>query len=131
MKYDLKPQDQRKVKLFAHRGEAIVFWLSLGALIFLAIISLFRYFYLDKISDQYNKLVGEAHPIIFQLKEIKAQNESLQDEQASLNDSLIMMQDSLEIMRGDLQKLRQKTVERSALPIVKKPKQEVIILPDY
>ena len=131
MKYDLKPQDQRKVKLFAHRGEAIVFWISLGALIFLAIISLFRYFYLDKIADQYNKLVGEAHPIILQLKDIKAQNDSLKKEQTWLKESLFMMEDSTKQLKADMQKLRQEKLQKPVVPIIEKPKPDVIILPEY
>ena len=124
MKYDLKPEDQRKVKLFAHRGEAIVFWMSLGALIFLVIISLFRYFYLDKIAQEYNNLARDTHPVLIELQKLKAQNDSLQNLQYDLIHTVQTVQDSMEKMR----KSRQPAPEP---PTRKKTKKEVIVLPDY
>ncbi len=131
MKYDLKARDQRKVKLFAHRGEAVVFWISLGALIFLAIISLFRYFYLDKIVVEYNRLAGEAHPIVLQLREIKAQNDSLKTEQVNMSDSLRFMRKNLEQLKIKLKKIQQTKAKRSAPAVTKKAQQGVLVLPDY
>lgn len=64
MKFDLKPQDDRKVALFANSGEAIVFWLSLAGLIFLAIITIYR-------SLALNRAPGSGIPAA-------AQNELLQ-----------------------------------------------------
>jgi len=53
---DFKPRDPRKVTLFANTGEAIVFWLSLGGLIFVAIVTLFRYFTAERLGRDYSVL---------------------------------------------------------------------------
>jgi len=42
-KIDIKPASSEKITLFANKAEAVVFWLSLAGLIFLAIISFSRY----------------------------------------------------------------------------------------
>lgn len=41
--FDLEPQDKRKITLFANKAEAIVFWLCIAGLIFVGIVSFFRY----------------------------------------------------------------------------------------
>lgn len=131
MKYDLKPEDQRKVKLFAHRGEAVVFWISLAALIFLILISLFRYFYLDKIVKEYNKLAGQTHPVMLKLNEVKTQNEFLLTRQQQFADSLHITLDSLARVQSALKQLRQKIPKRKGPAPPQKAKSKVLVLPDY
>jgi uncharacterized protein YceH (UPF0502 family) len=41
--FDLQPKNKRKISLFANKAEAIVFWLCIAGLIFLGIVSFFRY----------------------------------------------------------------------------------------
>lgn len=55
---DFKPRDRGKITLFANTAEAIVFWLSLGGLVFLGIITLFRYFTAEKTAHDYSTLVA-------------------------------------------------------------------------
>jgi len=119
-----------KVKLFAHKGEAIVFWICVAALVFWAVTSLFRYFYLEKAVDSYNQLTDKAHPVILQLKELRAENESLMFEQDSLKQIVSALEDSALQIRSDLSKIQNKKTTPAAPPAAVKPKGKVRILPD-
>lgn len=55
---DFKPRDRGKITLFANTAEAVVFWLSLGGLVFLGIITLFRYFTAERTAQDYSTLVA-------------------------------------------------------------------------
>ena len=78
MRYALKPAEKGKVRLFAHSGEAVVFWLALAGLVFLAIVSLYRGFYLQKVVDRYNGVAGDVNPLMLQMKRVIAINDSLE-----------------------------------------------------
>ena len=125
-----EPKKTKKVKLFAHKGEAVVFWICLAALVFLAITSLFRYFYLDKVAKEYNKRVGEAHPIVLQLNELQAENDSLRQEQISLKQVVSALEDSALQFRSDLSKLKNQKAGQPAPPLTAEPKSKVRVLPD-
>jgi len=118
-----------KVKLFAHKGEAVVFWICVAALVFWTITSLFRYFYLEKAVEEFNKLSDDSHPVVLQLKELKADNDSLLVEQNSLKQTVAALEDSASQLRSDISRLRRKTVP-AVSPSVVKPKTKVRILPD-
>ncbi len=124
------PKKIEKVKLFAHKGEAVVFWICLTALVFLAITSLFRYFYLDKVVKEYSTLSGEAHPIVLQLNKLQAENDSLMLEQDSLKQAVSALEDSAMQLRSDLSKLENKKTGQPVPPIIAGPKSKVRVLPD-
>lgn len=71
MKFDFNPQSDEKVKLFAHWGEAIVFWLSLSALVFLAIVTTFRYFYLRNARIEFSKLDTAQKQILEKVEQLE------------------------------------------------------------
>ncbi|MFQ5709553.1 MAG: hypothetical protein ACE5HO_19015 [bacterium] len=79
-KFDLKPQDQSKITLFANKAEAIVFWLALAGLIFLAIVSLFRF--LTNKQAEIDKEVRKE--LLVKIETIEKQNQALQAQIDSL-----------------------------------------------
>ncbi len=86
-KFDLKPKDQGKINLFANKGEAIVFWLSIAGLIFLAIVSGFRYLTnkqsaLEKSFRQ--ELITRIEALENQSRVVQSQNDSLRKELENL-----------------------------------------------
>jgi len=86
-KFDLKPKDQGKITLFANKGEAIVFWLSIAGLIFLAIVSGFRYLTnkqsaLEKSFRQ--ELITRIEALENQSRAVQSQNDSLRKELENL-----------------------------------------------
>lgn len=80
-KFDFKPKDSSKIALFANKAEAIVFWLSIAGLIFLAIISTFRY--LNNRAMELDKAFRED--LLIRLEAVEAQNDSLSMELQNLN----------------------------------------------
>ncbi len=90
-KFDLKPKDSSKIRLFANKAEAIVFWLSLAGLIFLGIISLSR-FLTNKQSeletDFRRDLVIRIETLEEQNRVMKSQNDSLKQEVQNLKNRL-------------------------------------------
>ncbi len=96
---DLKPRDPGKITLFANTGEAIVFWLSLGGLIFLAIITLFRYFTAERVGRDYRTLASsqlelrstwerQSSIMAAQIDSLKGELEKSRREIAALNFAL-------------------------------------------
>jgi len=79
-KIDLKPADTSRVTLFANKAEAIVFWLSLAGLIFLAIVSVFRYYN----NKTYALQASDKHLLLQKISQLQATTQ----EQIQLIDSL-------------------------------------------
>lgn len=83
-KVDLKPKDQRKITLFANKAEAIVFWLSVAGLIFLAIVSGFRY--LTNQQSESDKAFRQE--LVTRIEALEAQNELMKSQTDSLREEL-------------------------------------------
>jgi len=80
-KFDFKPKESSKITLFANKAEAIVFWLSVAGLIFLAIISTFRY--LNNRTIEFDEAFRED--LLMRLEAVEAQNDSLRKELQNLS----------------------------------------------
>ena len=90
-KFDLKPQDNSKITLFANKAEAIVFWLSMAGLIFLGIVSLSRYLtnkQSELETDFRQNLVTRIEILEGQNRMMKSQNDSLKQQMQSLKNQL-------------------------------------------
>lgn len=83
-KFDFKPRSSEKISLFANKAEAIVFWLSIAGLIFLAIVSTFRY--LNNRTMQLDKAFQED--LLIRLEAVETQTDSLRKELQNLNSLL-------------------------------------------
>lgn len=78
MRYSFTPLNKTKIKLFANSGEAVVFWLALAGIIFLAIVSFYRAYHMQKIIDQYNEVSFQVNPLILSVEHMIAVTDSLQ-----------------------------------------------------
>lgn len=83
-KFDLKVQDPAKITLFANKAEAIVFWLSVAGLIFLAIVSLFRY--LSNRRAELDESIRKE--LLMRIERLEDQNERLNSRMDSLQTQL-------------------------------------------
>lgn len=70
---DIKPQDPSKLVLFANKGEAAVFWLSLAGLIFLTMLTVFRYFNYQRADRNLLAFETRQNQIFTQLEQIERQ----------------------------------------------------------
>ena len=123
MNYSLKPLEKSRVRLFANSGEAVVFWLALAGILFLAIISVYRGYHLQKIIDQYNNVAFEINPLILNVQRVVAINDSLKNEQETLKTKLDSVKTKTIYLDNELNKLKKK--ER----VNPKPGRQVIYLP--
>jgi hypothetical protein len=73
LKIDWKPTSDAKVKLFANYGEAIVFWLSLAGLLFLAILVIFRYSYLRSAKIEFHDVTTNYAQTVQKVEELSAE----------------------------------------------------------
>jgi hypothetical protein len=71
---DLKPRDNSKIALFANKGEAIVFWVSVAGLVFLGMIVLSRHFMAKRIIDKYDTYVSGLEDLSQEVDSLKTQN---------------------------------------------------------
>ena len=117
-----------KVRLFANSAEAIVFWLSIGGLIFLALISFYRANYLQSIINQYNSLGKNINPIVLKLEELTLENDSLRKSQDSLLIKLNDMKKEDESLKKDIENLRKDKKVNSVRTQSKQPN-DIIVLP--
>ena len=62
MRVNFRPATDSSVTLFAHWGEAIVFWLSLGALVFLGIVFMFKYLYFKEVKADFSTMLNRQLP---------------------------------------------------------------------
>ncbi|MFQ5636653.1 MAG: hypothetical protein ACE5IR_01500 [bacterium] len=96
-KFDLKPENPAKIKLFANTAEAVVFWLALAGLIFLAIVSFFRY--------QSNKQVlldqGFRQEMQLKTEQLESQNLILENQIDSLRLQVQEIKGALEDTTGE------------------------------
>lgn len=97
---DFKPRDRSKITLFANSAEAIVFWLSLGGLVFLAIITLFRYFTAESMGRDYGALAAQQEELSSrwqnQSARMNAEIDSLKIELAKSRIEIARLNDALE-----------------------------------
>lgn len=120
MRFDFKPSSSSKVKLFANSGEAIVFWLCVAALIFLAIITFYRSYYLKMIVDEYHSLGENINPILIQMQILESEKDSLSQQQDHLKTKVRVLQSTAD-------ELHSKILELAS----KRPQEEkIIILPE-
>ena len=126
MKVDLKPENKSKIKLFANSGEAIVFWLSLAGLLFLALVSLFRFFYLKEVVNEYNSIARNVNPIIIQIEKLKEENKALKQSQ---NNLIKMIEDTTKQLKSEILNLREEITMIQPLPDTT-AKKEIPMLPD-
>ncbi len=83
-KFDLKPQDNSKITLFANKAEAIVFWLSLAGLIFLGIISLSRF-----LTNKQSELETDfRRDLVIRIETLEEQNRLMKSQSDSLKQQL-------------------------------------------
>lgn len=105
MKIDNNSKNQPRIALFANKSEAIVFWLACTGLIFLAMISVFRYFYLHRAhfvaAENAQQIIAQIHTLDHQNDVIMAQNDSLKNE-------LMQNQQKVENLTLDLIALKRK-----------------------
>jgi len=84
LRFDFKVGNSSKIRLFANSGEAIVFWFCVAALIFLAIITFYRSYYLKTIVDEYHSLGKNINPILIQMQILESEKDSLSQQQDHL-----------------------------------------------
>lgn len=107
MRYTNKPLEKTKINLFAHSGEAVVFWLALAGLLFLAIVSVYRGYHLQKIIDQYNGVAYEVNPLIINMQKVVAINDSLNHEQDLLKLELDGAKIEIDHLNRELGKIKE------------------------
>ncbi|MCH7756228.1 hypothetical protein IH970_14045 [candidate division KSB1 bacterium] len=83
-RFDLKPKDQSKITLFANKAEAIVFWLCITGLVFLGIVSFFRY--LGNRQSVANKKFREE--LLIRVQVLEEQNQAIRGQTDSLQTEL-------------------------------------------
>jgi len=101
MKIDFKPQDDRKISLFANWGEAVVFWLCLGGLIFFGLITIVRSIDRSKTRDMFQEFRTEQQQILQRMEFLEnqsrafnKQNDSLRMEKLELQSEVTTSQES-------------------------------------
>lgn len=119
----LKPLQKTKIRLFANSAEAAVFWLALAGILFLAIISVYRGYHLQKIIDQYNSVAFEVNPFILNVQRVVAINDSLKNEQETLKTKLDSVKTKTIYLDDELKNLKRIRKRNS------RPKRQVIYLP--
>lgn len=77
--------------MFADRGEAIVFWISVAGLIFLAIIVLFRYFSARRLDVAHRSLQTTQTELRVRIDDLEEKNERLE---ISLENLRVLLQQS-------------------------------------
>ncbi len=83
-KFDFKPKDQTKITLFANKGEAIVFWVSVAALLFLAMLFVFRYFTGQQTEAIYQQFRDSRQEMMMKIEELEEENDIIQQKVDSL-----------------------------------------------
>ncbi|GAB4376149.1 MAG: hypothetical protein Kow0042_22130 [Calditrichia bacterium] len=83
-KFDLKPRNDSKIVLFANKGEAVVFWISVAAVLFLAVLYIFRYFTFKDMPARLATMKSEQQQLILEIDYLKEQNQKLQKQLDSL-----------------------------------------------
>ena len=86
LKVDFKPQNQSKVIFFSNKGEAFVFWLSLAALIFLAILLGFRYFAYSRL--EFDAIEASQSELLIRVQYLEEQNKAFEYKIERLNSEL-------------------------------------------
>ena len=86
MKIIFRPQDDRKISLFANWGEAVVFWLCLGGLIFFGLITIVRSIDRSKTRDTFQEFRAEQQQVLQRIEFLENQNKAFNKQ----NDSLKM-----------------------------------------
>lgn len=90
-KFDLTPRNSDRITLFANKAEAIVFWLAIAGLLFLAIVSLFRYL-TNKQLETGEKFRSQ---IVRKIESLETQNQSLQNQIDSLKTEIETLQSEI------------------------------------
>ncbi len=85
---DFKPTERTKIKLFANTAEAIVFWMSLAGLIFLVIVSFFRFAYLSEANLKHEQFQARYDNLAQKIEELALENATLEKRVDSLQQEL-------------------------------------------
>jgi len=121
---NLKARDESKITLFANKGEAIVFWLSVAGLIFLAIISVFRYYS----NKSLYMSESEKQTLLSKVDNLERTNQLYLSQLDSLKTVLHHNEMQIHTLSEELQKLKatwsKKSVVKKTTPI-KKPTKKV------
>jgi len=120
-KINFKPVDKTPINLFANKGEAIVFWLSLAGLLFLGIISLFRYLNADLIRENYREKEIAVEQFQTEIESLKTQQQKYQNQVRSLQERLTQS-------RNQIQELN-KAIQQSKAGIISPGKDDRILKP--
>ena len=77
---DFSPASRARVKLFANWGEAMVFWLSLGGLLFLAIVSGFRYATKQLVATDFRSLERSQRALVAEVRRLTSEKETIEEQ---------------------------------------------------
>jgi hypothetical protein len=84
LKINFKPRNNQKISLFAHWGEALVFWISISGLVLLAIITIVRAIDRSNTRKSFQELRNEQQQVYQKIELLEKQNETF----IKQNDSL-------------------------------------------
>ncbi len=102
IKINLRPEDQSRVLLFSNKGEAIVFWLSISALIFLAVLLGFRYFAYSRLD--FEAIESSQSEIFKRIQYLEEQNKMYENNLEKINFELKNYQNEVEELRNKFTK---------------------------
>ena len=95
-KIDFKPENTGKITLFANKGEAIVFWISVAALIFLAMLYIFRYFSGSRETANIEEIDARQTRLELQIDSLKAENDRWEKQIEDLKNRIEELQNQTE-----------------------------------
>ncbi len=115
-KVSFTPADRSKITLFANKGEAIVFWISVAGLIFLAIIVTFRYFTVSSMRDARSALLERQIQLQMQVEELQKQNDIFRNKLQELQMQLQRLEQQNQNLQNELKNQSAATVRTPERP---------------
>lgn len=122
MKIRFRPATDSNLTLFAHWGEAIVFWLSLFALIFLGIVSTIRYLYFKEVKTELANFTSASKSKIEEVTTPQNQNAAIID---SLKWQIRMNNDKIIEMQSLIDSLWEESNQQIIRPSTSSPYQKI------
>jgi len=129
LKIDFKPEDSSKLKLFANRGEAVVFWLCIGGLCILTLFTVLRYYSINRLKKLSSFIEGQPAQMLSKIDDIEKQNIMIKAEYDNLETELEQSHVLLKTINTELDNMKIKlhkleggeSLDSSLIKIEKKP----------
>jgi len=121
LKIDFTPEDQSKLKLFANKGEAAVFWICICGLVILVFFTVFRYYSLSKLRNAYGGIEITPKQTLVRIDNLEKQGDLIKMQYDSLSMNLDDQKTMIDSMKNDVDNLKIKfgVISQQARPPVR------------